>query len=200
MKWRSGCRARPSGPWPRRCPRSPGRAEPRPRTLGEQTTSRHSTIRSSRRSSDDQEIPRFTWWDHRGTAEWVQYDFAKPTTVSTVSVYWFDDTGRGGCRVPAVVETPVPRRRLLGAHPGDGRMRHGPGLFQQRVVSTRHDRCAASRGSVAAGFLGRDSGVAGRRCGSVIEGLVEEPHVVGAVVAIEESDGGMRPLLGRRGH
>ena len=52
------------------------------------------------KNSGDQEIPRFTWWDHRGTSEWVQYDFAKPTTVSKASVYWFDDTGRGQCRVP----------------------------------------------------------------------------------------------------
>ena len=27
--------------------------------------------------------------------------FAKPSTVSTTEVYWFDDTGRGGVRVPA---------------------------------------------------------------------------------------------------
>jgi hypothetical protein len=50
--------------------------------------------------SGDQSIPRFTWWDHRGTREWVQYDFAKPREVSSVRVYWFDDTGRGQCRVP----------------------------------------------------------------------------------------------------
>jgi uncharacterized protein len=51
-------------------------------------------------SSDDHEVPRFTWWDHLGTTEWVQYDFAEPATVSRVAVYWFDDTGRGQCRVP----------------------------------------------------------------------------------------------------
>ena len=51
-------------------------------------------------NSSDQKIPRFTWWDHRGTTEWVQYDFEKPRRVAGVSVYWFDDTGRGGCRVP----------------------------------------------------------------------------------------------------
>ncbi len=51
-------------------------------------------------NSSDHGVPRFTWWDHRGTAEWVQYDFARPTTVSSVEVYWFDDTGRGQCRVP----------------------------------------------------------------------------------------------------
>ena len=50
--------------------------------------------------SNDHEIPRFTWWDHKGTTEWVQYDFLQPTEVSGVAVYWFDDTGRGQCRVP----------------------------------------------------------------------------------------------------
>jgi hypothetical protein len=51
-------------------------------------------------SSNDHSLPRFTWWDHRGGAEWVQYDFAKPMKASKVSVYWFDDTGGGQCRVP----------------------------------------------------------------------------------------------------
>ena len=50
--------------------------------------------------SSDHGVPRFTWWDHRGSTEWVQYDLAKSTKVSQVDVYWFDDTGRGQCRVP----------------------------------------------------------------------------------------------------
>jgi hypothetical protein len=53
------------------------------------------------RSSNDQRIPRFTWWDHKGTTEWVQYDFQEAKTIVGSSVYWFDDTGGGGCRVPA---------------------------------------------------------------------------------------------------
>jgi hypothetical protein len=52
------------------------------------------------KNSNDHDIPRFTWWDHRGTAEWVQYDFEKPQMVSAVGVYWFDDTGAGNCRAP----------------------------------------------------------------------------------------------------
>ncbi len=51
-------------------------------------------------SSNDQSIPRFTWWDHKGSTEWVQYDFEQPRKISNVQVYWFDDTGGGGCRVP----------------------------------------------------------------------------------------------------
>ena len=53
------------------------------------------------KNSNDHDIPRFTWWDHRGTAEWVQYTFDKPRRVAGVSVYWFDDKPRPGqCRVP----------------------------------------------------------------------------------------------------
>ncbi len=53
------------------------------------------------KASNDQTLPRFTWWDHKGTAEWVAYKFPKPRTLTWSDVYWFDDTGRGGCRVPA---------------------------------------------------------------------------------------------------
>jgi hypothetical protein len=51
-------------------------------------------------ASNDAGIPRFSWRDHRGTTEWVQYDFPEPKEVSSVEVYWFDDTGAGECRVP----------------------------------------------------------------------------------------------------
>jgi hypothetical protein len=53
-------------------------------------------------SSGDQSIPRFTWWDHKGGTEWIEYDFPEPRTLSSSAVYWFDDRGTGGgCRVPA---------------------------------------------------------------------------------------------------
>jgi hypothetical protein len=51
-------------------------------------------------SSSDNRIPRFTWWDHRGTAEWIEWGFPRLRTISAVEVYWFDDTGKGLCRVP----------------------------------------------------------------------------------------------------
>jgi DUF1680 family protein len=41
------------------------------------------------------------WWPKKGTAEWIEYAFDSPVRVSEASVYWFDDTGGGGCRVPA---------------------------------------------------------------------------------------------------
>ena len=51
-------------------------------------------------SSNDRELPRFTWWPQRGTEEWVTYEFAKPAKLSHAEVYWFDDTGMGQCRTP----------------------------------------------------------------------------------------------------
>lgn len=53
------------------------------------------------RGSADESITRLTFWPHKGTTEWVQYSFDRPRTVSSAAVYWFDDTGRGGCRLPA---------------------------------------------------------------------------------------------------
>ena len=50
--------------------------------------------------SDDESIPRFTWWPHKGSQEWVQYTLPSPASVTGVEVYWFDDTGHGECRVP----------------------------------------------------------------------------------------------------
>ena len=44
----------------------------------------------------------FDWWPVQGSKmEWVELTFAKPSTISTSEIYWFDDTGRGGVRVPA---------------------------------------------------------------------------------------------------
>ena len=53
------------------------------------------------KNSHDHALPRFTWWDHRGTTEWIAADFGKPRSVSGVKVYWFDDTPKHGqCRAP----------------------------------------------------------------------------------------------------
>jgi DUF1680 family protein len=66
-------------------------------------------VRPDVRALNDQREPKSSgdhgnrylhWWPHKGTKEWVQYDFAKPAKVSAVEVYWFDDTGVGECRVP----------------------------------------------------------------------------------------------------
>jgi len=52
------------------------------------------------KNSNDHSNRFFHWWPRKGTLEWVQYDFKEPQEVSVAEVYWFDDTGRGECRVP----------------------------------------------------------------------------------------------------
>jgi DUF1680 family protein len=44
--------------------------------------------------------PNFDFWPHKGTAEWLEYRFAKPSEIKAISVSWFDDTGSGECRLP----------------------------------------------------------------------------------------------------
>ena len=46
-------------------------------------------------SSHDLSIPRFIWWSHRGTSEWIQFRFPRPVTVSAVAPYWFIDHAEG---------------------------------------------------------------------------------------------------------
>lgn len=52
-------------------------------------------------SSNDHSMQFVHWWPNFGTEEWVEYRFEKPTRVSRVRVYWFDDEPiGGGCRIP----------------------------------------------------------------------------------------------------
>lgn len=54
------------------------------------------------RSSDDETIPRMTWWNHKGTSEWAQLSFERARPISTVSVYWWDESRvNRECRVPS---------------------------------------------------------------------------------------------------
>lgn len=40
------------------------------------------------------------WWNHAGTTEWVEYSWPTAQTIAGTRVFWFDDTGHGGCRLP----------------------------------------------------------------------------------------------------
>ncbi len=51
-------------------------------------------------SSIDESLPYFHWWPNKGEKEFVQIDFKEAEEISSVSIYWFDDTGIGECRVP----------------------------------------------------------------------------------------------------
>jgi hypothetical protein len=52
--------------------------------------------------SSGEGVPRLLhWWPHKGTQEWVSYQWTKPIRAKGIKVYWFDDTGHGECRLPA---------------------------------------------------------------------------------------------------
>jgi DUF1680 family protein len=52
-------------------------------------------------SSNDRAARYAHWWPRKNTTEWAQLDFPGPAAISESSVYWFEDTGEGECRVPA---------------------------------------------------------------------------------------------------
>ncbi len=53
------------------------------------------------KNSGEQPSALCHWWPHQGREEWVQYTWKQPVTLKSARVYWFDDTGRGACRLPA---------------------------------------------------------------------------------------------------
>lgn len=50
---------------------------------------------------DDRSVPYTHWWPEKNTTEWLSYTFKEAVTVQSSTVYWFDDSPWGGCRVPA---------------------------------------------------------------------------------------------------
>ena len=53
-------------------------------------------------NAQDNSVRSLTWSPHKGSGEWLEYGFEKPRNISSVAVYWFDDSKRGGgSRVPA---------------------------------------------------------------------------------------------------
>jgi uncharacterized protein len=48
----------------------------------------------------DSSVPYYHWWPKSGTTEWISYNFESEKTVSSSTVYWYDDGPWGGCRVP----------------------------------------------------------------------------------------------------
>ena len=49
---------------------------------------------------EDRSMPYYHWWPKKNTTEWIVYDFKGEQTVSSSTVYWFDDGPWGGCRIP----------------------------------------------------------------------------------------------------
>lgn len=52
------------------------------------------------KDSADQATETCHFWPHKGGEEWAQYTWDEPVDVKGIKLYWFDDTGRGECKVP----------------------------------------------------------------------------------------------------
>ena len=50
--------------------------------------------------ANDRSIPYTHWWPDVNTTEWLAYEFQGEQTVSSATVYWYDDQPWGGCAVP----------------------------------------------------------------------------------------------------
>jgi len=51
-------------------------------------------------SSSDSSALQLDFWPHKGTTEWIQFEWDEKHEISSLKIYWFDDTGRGQCRTP----------------------------------------------------------------------------------------------------
>lgn len=45
-------------------------------------------------SSADEQVPRWTSWGEQGKDQWIEITLEKPTSIQSISIYWFDD-GKG---------------------------------------------------------------------------------------------------------
>jgi len=52
------------------------------------------------KNSADSSALQLDFWPHKGTTEWLRFEWDDKHRISSVKVYWFDDTGRGACHLP----------------------------------------------------------------------------------------------------
>jgi DUF1680 family protein len=93
--------------WPARKPQA---ARPEPAdTLTYRSKTTASFVHVSLDAVKDQSLPKnssdlsssqLDFWPHKGTTEWLQFEWDQQHEISGVKVYWFDDTGRGECHLP----------------------------------------------------------------------------------------------------
>ena len=93
--------------WPARKPEA---ARPEPAdTLTYKSKTTASFVHVSLDAIKDQILPensadssalQLDFWPHKGTTEWLLFEWDDRHKVSGVKVYWFDDTGRGACKIP----------------------------------------------------------------------------------------------------
>ena len=161
-RWRCGWRAsmRPRGRRPSR-PSSPPRRSPRRSCRTAATRIPRNIIDGEEPANSSDSSAYFDWWPVQGSKlEWVELTFAKPSTVSSSEIYWFDDTGRGGVRVPASWRLLYKSGERLAAGADDEHLRCRAQRLEHGRVHARHHGSASHRAVDAAGLLGGSAGVA----------------------------------------
>ena len=93
--------------WPGRTPKG---ARPKPAdTLTYTSKTTASFVHVSLDAIKDQSIPansrdtsgsQLDFWPHKNVTEWLKFEWDKKHKISSVKVYWFDDTGTGACHLP----------------------------------------------------------------------------------------------------
>ena len=53
------------------------------------------------KKAGDRSMPYYHWWPEKASTQWIAYEFEEQKSISESTVYWFDDSPWGGCRVPA---------------------------------------------------------------------------------------------------
>ena len=100
--------------------------------------------------SCDHTIPRFTWWDHRGTKEWVQYDVRLAAEgLGRRSLLVRRHGPRPMPRAP-VVASALQGRRQVEARRRRRRVRHRAGQLQPRHLHAGRNHRPAHRSPTAA--------------------------------------------------
>ncbi len=57
--------------------------------------------REERTSHSNDPLSHFDWWPDRSATEWMQYTWTTPQTITSTSIYYWDDSSiGGGCKVP----------------------------------------------------------------------------------------------------
>ena len=93
--------------WPARTPQASKPAPADTLTYISKTTA--SYVHASLEAIKDQSIPansadssnrQLDFWPHKNVTEWLKFEWPEQHKISSVKIYWFDDTGRGGCKVP----------------------------------------------------------------------------------------------------
>jgi hypothetical protein len=93
--------------WPARTPQASKPAPADTLTYLSKTTA--SFVHVSLDAIKDQSIPadsadssnrQLDFWPHKETTEWLKFEWPREHDLSSVKIYWFDDTGRGECKVP----------------------------------------------------------------------------------------------------